>query len=208
MYSRRLITLLQDLEICVLSSSSTSAAAVLCSTGLFKSCETDIDFNNYTEYKRHMPRIQTTQWCQPQQTIVLFNSAFFGFDAVEDVVVAPTDEEQAVHISKELEMNRKDIASLKLPRLAAFLKGLARRYIDTKDDVAMIAVEQLVDGMNLDEVWVEKQLQGSDADLLDLVLKRVRTKKSRIDYYTENKITCFIANQEEADKVRLIPGFE
>lgn len=196
----------QDLEICVLKSSSLAAARLLCSTGLFNSCELDTDFNNYTEYKRDIPRVQTTYWCPPQ-TIVIFNAAFFGIDAIEDVLVPPIDG-QTIHISKEIQLNRDDIANLHLPRLAALLKGLARRYLDTRDDVAMIAVEQLVDGMNIDQVWVERQLKGSDAAILDLVMSQVRSKRSRIDYYTENKITCFISDEEEAKKVRLIPGFE
>ncbi|GAB0139215.1 hypothetical protein EsDP_00007428, partial [Epichloe bromicola] len=190
-----------DLEICVLKSSSLVAARLLCSTGLFNSCELDTDLNNYTEYKRDIPRVQTTYWCPPQ-TIVIFNAAFLGFDPIEDVFIPPIDG-QTIHISKEIQLNRDDIANLHLPRLAALLKGLARRYLDTRDDVAMIAVEQLVDGMNIDEVWVERQLKGSDAAILDLVMSQVRSKRLRIDYYTENKITCFISDEEEAKRERL-----
>ncbi|KAG8425865.1 hypothetical protein J3459_008656 [Metarhizium acridum] len=195
-----------DLEICVPKSSSSVAANLLCSTGLFNSCEMGGDFNNFTEYKRDIPRVRTTCWCPPQ-TIVIFNAAFFGFDSIEDVLVPPMSEGN-IHISKEIELNREDITNLHLPRLAPLLKGLATRFLDTKDDVAMIGVEQLVDGMDLDEAWVERQLGGSDAALLDLVMSQIRSKKSRIDYYADNKITCFISDQEEAEKIRLIPGFE
>ncbi|KAG6039842.1 hypothetical protein E4U41_002020 [Claviceps citrina] len=163
--------------------------------------------NNYTEYKRGIPRVRTTSWCQPQ-TILIFTDAFFGFESIEDVLVPPIPHgEQVGNISKEMKENRDDITSLRFPRLAPLLKGVARRYLDTRDDIAMIAVEQLVDGMNLDESWIEKQLPGSDAALLDLIMGRIRSKKQRIDYFMDHKITCFIFDQEEADKVQLIPGY-
>lgn len=166
----------------------------------------DGNFNNYTEYKRDIPRVRTTGWCSPQ-TIVIFTAAFFGFDSIEDVFIPPIGERN-IHISKEIQLNREDISNLHLPRLAPLLKGLAKRFLDKRDDVAMIAVEQLVDGMDLDEAWVERQLGGSDAALLDLVMGQIRSKMSRIDYYMENKTTCFISDEEEAERVRLIPGFE
>jgi hypothetical protein len=101
-----------------------------------------------------------------------------------------------------------DIAALPLPRLAPLLRGLAKRYLDTQDDMAMIAVEQLVDGMNLDEAWVERNLKDSDAALLRLVMNRIHGKQSRIDYYSDNTTTCLISGPEEAESVRLIPGLE
>ncbi|KID83977.1 ser/Thr protein phosphatase [Metarhizium guizhouense ARSEF 977] len=196
----------QDLEICVSKSSSWAAVNLLCSTGLFNHCELDGDFNNFTEYKRNIPRVRTTGWCPPQ-TMLIFTAAFFGFDSIENILISPMGEGD-IYFSKEMQLNREDITNLHLPRLAPLLKGLARRFLDTKDDVAMIAVEQLVDGMDIDEAWVERHLGGSDAALLDLVKSQIRSKKSRIDYYTDNKITCFVSDQEEAEKIRLIPGFE
>lgn len=35
----------------------------------------------------------------------------------------------------------------------------------------------------------------------------VHDKKSRIDYFSDNKVTCFIATEEEAEAVKRIPGF-
>lgn len=128
---------------------------------------------------------------------------------MDDVLIPPTVKgEQNLYISKEIRLNQDDIPSLHFPRLGPLLKGLATRFLDTRDDVAMMAVEQLVDGMDLDEAWVEKQLGGCSATVIDLVIGRVRGKKSRIDYYMENKITCFVFDEEEAEKVRLIPGYE
>ncbi|RYO85722.1 hypothetical protein DL766_009367 [Monosporascus sp. MC13-8B] len=193
-------------HICVPNSSSLVAAGFLCSTGLFEPFELDSDFNNYTEYKRGFPRVRTTRWTYPPQAIVVFPAPFFGLDPIETILVPPSAD-QKVHISKEIpDLSQEEIANLPLPRLAPLLKGLAKRFLDTGDDVAMIAVEQLVDGMNLDEAWAKKQLEGSDATLITLVMNQIRSKKSRIDYFTENKITCFISDEEEAENVRLIPG--
>lgn len=67
------------------------------------------------------------------------------------------------HISKEVQgLDPNTIANLPLPRLAPLISGLGRRYLDTRDDVSMIALEQLVDGMNPDEQWVQQHLEDSD----------------------------------------------
>lgn len=204
----RLINPAQDLEICVPKSSFITAAGLLCSTGLFKPCDTDESFNNFTEHKRGFPRIQTTGWTLSRQAIVIYPDSFHGLDLLEETFFQPACDHK-VHISKEMShLNRQDIASLHLPRLAPFLKGLARRFLVSKDDMAMIAVEQLVDGMNLDQDWVARNFTGSDPALLDLVMKQVRSKESRIDYVSENLITCFVVDETEAQNVRTIPGFE
>ncbi|KAG5979699.1 hypothetical protein E4U55_004856 [Claviceps digitariae] len=198
-----------ELEICVPNSSSFVAAGLLCSTGLFDPCELESDFNYYTEYKRGIPRVRTTSWCLPQ-TMLIFNGSFFGFESIEDVRVPPfvSTGEQKIHTSKELRLSQSDLASLPFPRLAPLLKGVARRWLDSKDDIAMIAVEQLVDGMDIDEAWLQKHLGGCDAPVLDLVRDRIKSKKSRIDYFMDHKITCFVFDEEEAQKVRRIPGYE
>jgi hypothetical protein len=152
--------------------------------------------------------VHTTGWIYPAQTIVIFPASFFGLDPIEGVLIPPSVDRR-VHFSKEIpDLSREDIAALPLPRLAPLLVGLAKRFLETKDDVAMIAVEQLIDGMNLDENWAAKNVENSNAKLLDLIMGQIGSKKSRIDYFSDNKITCFISNEEEAESIRLIPGFE
>lgn len=184
---------------------------MLCSTGLFESFEFGQDIeelNNYTQYKHGFPHLRTTGWVYPPQTVVIFPAALFGLDPIDKVIIQPTNN-PTVHISKEVSgLSREDIANLPLPRLAPLIAGLAKRYLDTADDMSMIAVEQLVDGMNLDECWVQKHLGDYDPAPGTLVMGRVRSKKSRIDYYSENEITCFVRDEEEAKNVRSIPGFE
>ncbi|KAI8710432.1 hypothetical protein NCS52_01573400 [Fusarium sp. LHS14.1] len=196
-----------DLEICVPESRSVVAASLLCYTGLFETFPSDSESNNYTEYRRDFPRVRTTLWAKPPQAITIFPAALFDLGPIEKHLIRFAD--CKVHISKEIShLDAEDIAALPLPRLAPLLGGLAKRYLDTQDDMAMIAVEQLVDGMNLDEAWVERNLKDSDPALLRLVMNRIHGKESRIDYYSDNTITCFISGPEEAKSVRLIPGFE
>ncbi|KAH7119386.1 ser/Thr protein phosphatase [Dactylonectria estremocensis] len=190
-----------DLEICVPESRSVVAASLLCYTGLFEPFPNDSESNNYTEYKRGFPRVRTTLRTKPPQAITIFPAALFDLGPIEKHLVRFAD--CKVHISKEMShLDPVDIAALPLPRLAPLLRGLAKRYLDTQDDVAMIAVEQLVDGMNLDEAWVERNLKDSDAALLGLVANHIHGKQSRIDYYSDNTITCFISGPEEAESVR------
>lgn len=152
--------------------------------------------------------MRTTDWVNPPQAAVILPASLYGLDPIEKVLVPPVSGPN-IHMSKELaHLERRDMTSLPLPRLAPFLRGLAQRYLDSQDDMAMIAVEQLVDGLNLDEAWVQRNLAGSSPALFALVMKQVANKASRIDYVSDNKVTCFIGHQAEADAVRLIPGFE
>ncbi|KAI1073495.1 ser/Thr protein phosphatase [Whalleya microplaca] len=193
-----------DVEICVPKSGFLAAAGFLCSTGLFEPSELENDFNNYTEYKRGSPRVRTTGWIYPPQNIVIFPTALFGLDPIERILISPQSTGQKAYFSKEIsDLSQEDVANMPLPRLPPLLRGLAKRFLDTSDDVAMIAVEQLVDGMNLDEAWTQKNLEGSDAALMALIMNQIHSKKSRIDYFSDNKVTCFISGEEEAENERL-----
>ncbi|KAF2461591.1 hypothetical protein BDY21DRAFT_418604 [Lineolata rhizophorae] len=182
----------QDLQLCVPKSTTLVAADLLCSTGLFEPFEPDGDFNNYTEYKRGFPQVRTTCWTYPLQVIIIFPAAFFGLDPIER--------------QGDRGPESRGYCQLAVASSGTAPRGLAKRFLDTRDDVSMIAVEQLVDGMNLAEAWVEKNLRDSDGS--DLLMQQIRGKKSRIDYFSENKITCFISDKEEAENMRLIPEFE
>ncbi|KAH9894527.1 ser/Thr protein phosphatase [Xylariomycetidae sp. FL2044] len=196
-----------DAELCVPKSGFAVAAGLLCSTGLFEPSKVEEDFSNYTEYKRGYPCVRTTTWVHPPQTIVIFPAAHFGLDPIEDALLSPPSPDQRVHISKEIpDMSRDEIFNLPLPRLAPLIIGLASRFLGQQDDMAMIGVEQLIDGMNLDESWMEQQLGGADDSVRSLIKSSIYGKKSRIDYYSDNKVTCFIRDQEEAHNIQHIPG--
>ncbi|KAK3303711.1 ser/Thr protein phosphatase [Chaetomium strumarium] len=180
-----------DVQICVPKLSSAVAAGILCSTGLFEPFEHEqnAEFNNYAQYKQGLPHLLT---------IIIFSASFFGLDPIKEVLVQPFADRD-VYISKETQgLSRDDLTHLRLPRLAPLIGGLAKRYLDTRDDVSMIALEQLVDGMNPDESWVQQYLEGAEPAVRALVMDLVRDKKSRIDYFSDNQVTCFIKDEKEA----------
>ncbi|KAI1108469.1 ser/Thr protein phosphatase [Nemania sp. NC0429] len=192
-----------DIEICVSKSTAEDAASYLCSTGLFEPVHEGCDFNEYTEYRRHMPRVRTTSWISSTQVVVIFPADLFGLDPIEKILVGPLMPRK-VHLSKEIrDLSPEDVASLPLPRLAPLLKGLARRFLDRGDDMAMIGVEQLVDGMDLDHQWVQRHLDSVETPVTALILERIQGKKGRIDYYSDNLVTCYISDREEAGNGRL-----
>lgn len=69
-----------------------------------------------------------------------------------------------------------------------------------------MAAEQLVDGMDLDEAWLDVQSAAMTLEETCFATKLVREKKSRIDDFSENQIICYISDKEEALRVLQIPG--
>lgn len=70
----------------------------------------------------------------------------------------------------------------------------------------MIATEQLVDGMDIDEAWCGKHLADVEPEVVDVVLNRVRSKSQRLDYCSDNTVTCYVKDDQEATLVRRIRG--
>lgn len=69
-----------------------------------------------------------------------------------------------------------------------------------------MAAEQLVDGMDLDEGWLEVQSSAMTLEEKNFATRLVQEKLARIDDFSENEITCYIPNKEEALRVLQIPG--
>lgn len=78
--------------------------------------------------------------------------------------------------------------------------------MESQDDPSMIATEQLVDGMDLDEAWCHLHLAGVESGVVDLILERVQTKHQRLDDFSESTVTCYVKNEDEAILVRQICG--
>ena len=151
--------------------------------------------------------MRTTHWATPQ-TVVIFPASYLGLDPIEQALARPGSGSDS-HISKELsDYSPEQVARLPFPRLAPFLRGMARRFLDTNDDVARIAVEQLVDGMDLSQTWVKRKLDQSEADVLSLVARLVRGKRGRLDTFSDNIVTCFVRDLDEANRLPLIPGYQ
>lgn len=100
------------------------------------------------------------------------------------------------------------VADVPMPRFPPSLAGLRQRFLSAEDDIAMIAVEQLVDGMDLVNAWLERNLSTAPLEIRQLVSRLSLGKKSRIDVFWDNSITCFIATAADANLVRQIPDYE
>lgn len=172
---------------------------------LVKADETD--YNIYTEYKRGFPRFR---FCSGRGfCIVLFTDKYYHLDPLREHIVPGEEHQNAGEYSREIldSVSADQIVALPLPQFAPFFKGLCRKYIETQEVTAAIAAELLVDGMNLDEEWCQLHFHASESDELNFALGLVDGKSSRIDDFSSNQVTCFIADQEEAQQIQRIPGF-
>ncbi|ROT35385.1 hypothetical protein SODALDRAFT_353094 [Sodiomyces alkalinus F11] len=198
---------LHDIEICVPEARVPEAAALLCSTGLFKQSPA-VKSDLFTEYKQGYPRLQPTLWTPAACAVIILPDTLFGLQPLEDAIVrreewdsSPLPSKQIVDIIPSI-----DLAAIPVPRLSSLLVGLCRRYLDQADDAAMIAAEQLVDGMNLDQDWCSRNISAAGVDVYDLSQQLILGKSSRMDQFSGNEITCFVADEAEAKKLRDIPG--
>lgn len=73
--------------------------------------------------------------------------------------------------------------------------------------MARIAVEQLVDAMDLDETWVQMNLSAATSDVRELAAQLVAEKSSRCDDgYLILAEMCSDFDAVQGEKLRLIPG--
>lgn len=85
--------------------------------------------------------------------------------------------------------------------------GLCQGYLDTKNVAEMVEIQHLVDGMDLDEGWCDRNLNHANPGVLAIVSGLIAGKASRINPPTDNIVTCSVPN-EDAVKVRRIPGYQ
>jgi len=180
-------------------------------TGLFEP-QPIAEFDIYNEYKRDFPRFRSSSWISPSCTLVLMADKSCDFNMLVNNIVSlgktalnpnPTYSSQILDLIPPTE-----VGSIPIPRLPSLFAGLCWRYLESKDDVAMIAAEQLVDGMDLDDSWCTANLCNTSFEIYQLANGLIASKQSRIDDFSENTVTCFITNADEAERLRLIPGYE
>lgn len=181
------------------------AAQILASLPLFEGAPTK-DFNLYTEYQRGFPRFRYLH--QQRINVTLFSDEFLHLDPLDHSVIPPSAHRQGIQYSKEFEdyFPVEEIASLPIPRLRPFFAGACRRYQEHHDDISGMAVEQLIDGMDLNEAWCRQTISEDRPQDLEFALARLRGKASRTADSFLNKYTCFIADEAEARVVHGIPG--
>ena len=66
-----------------------------------------------------------------------------------------------------------------MPRLPNLFTGLCSRLFESGDLMARIAVEQLVDGMNFNDDWIESNLGGATIKVRNLAAQLVLEKGPR-----------------------------
>ena len=202
----------QDFEICVPAAMASTAAEALCATGLWRPCPfDDSSFNLFTEYKRGSIRLRTTQWAPVPLFFLIFADEVYGLDPLETNSVLVPESGEVVASSQIVgslggDDPKRSLSGLRFPRLPPLFRGLARKFLKTGDDMAMIAIEQLVDGMDLDQDWCKRHLSSAETGVQELAAELVRQKSDRLDEFNGNTVTCFIATPEEADRLRRIVG--
>ncbi|KAK8430518.1 hypothetical protein IWX49DRAFT_608371 [Phyllosticta citricarpa] len=196
---------IHDVELCVPHDSFEEAQSILEASIPCKPEELE-DFDLFNEYKQGWPRFRPTAAdaaSSPTFGIVLFSDKYMKMGPLDQAIVprtaALTEEAYSSQILESL-------PARDLPRL---MTSLCERYIESGDVMARIGVEQLIDGMDLDEAWCQRNLSSTASDKVQqLVLSVVQGKKWRIDDFSGKSVTCFIADEEEATRMHGIPGYE
>ncbi|KAL2817970.1 hypothetical protein BDW59DRAFT_152297 [Aspergillus cavernicola] len=166
-----------DLEICVPETSLSEVVSIVCSTGGLERVEIT-DYDLFTEYKRGFPTFETPS---TGLRLLLFPDFYFGLSPLHQNIV-PNDERLSTICSEQILdlVPRGEIQHLPVPCLPVFFIGLCSRFFESNDCMARIAVEQLVDGMNLDDNWIESNLGGATLKVRELAAQLIAEKTSRL----------------------------
>ncbi|OJD17008.1 hypothetical protein AJ78_02852 [Emergomyces pasteurianus Ep9510] len=134
---------------------------------------------------------------RPFSMIALLDT-FYQPDPLRNNIV----QTQAFHREKIRFSRQLDFSSIPVPRLATLLQGAARRFLESKEYAAVV-----VDGMNLEDTWCIDRLDTRKHGMIECVLHRIASKRSRISGFQPGNITCFVETEEEARTLRMIPGY-
>ena len=140
--------------------------------------------------------------------VTIFSDVFLRLDPIKCNLIPTANHKSNTEYSKEIKsfLQQIDITSMPLPKLPALFTGACRNYVEKQDDVSGIAVEQLIDGMDLDEVWCRRSIPADRDSDLQFALARLRGKEGRAADSFLNEVTCFITDTHEAQVIRAIPG--
>ncbi|KAF2759374.1 hypothetical protein EJ05DRAFT_344187 [Pseudovirgaria hyperparasitica] len=200
---------LHDVELCVPEHKVSDALTTLEISGLFHA-EAIQEFDIYNEYKRGSPRLRTSSWIAPTCTFVILSDTSHHLAPLEKHIISQESKlSNPTYSSQLLDMiSTDDINSLPLPKLSSLFSGLCQRYVQTKDDVAMIAAEQLVDGTDMNEMWCLRHLNGASLEVRALASRLIDEKPCRLDAFSGYSVTCFIADSAASDRIKRLPGYE
>jgi hypothetical protein len=172
------------MEICVPDTSVLIGRYLISQFRLFESLQIE-NFDNYDENKRGCPRLQWTSCITPPCTLSLLSDKSYGLEPLANNLVSHKDVSSGRYYSRQVLdiLPSAKVADLPMPRFPPFLAGLRQRFLSAEDDIAMIAVEQLVDGMDLVNDWLERNLSTAPLEIRQLVSRLSLGKKSRIDVF-------------------------
>ncbi|KAK6365858.1 hypothetical protein LTR64_008694 [Lithohypha guttulata] len=194
---------IHDIEICVPAGQFARAVGVFArlDTGLQKlePPETDV----FIQYKRLCPRFRDYSFADID--VVLLEDDDYGFALNH---TALTTQVSSSTYSKEIlnVLPAADIADLPFPKLRCFFSGVCQRYKASGEAFFGIASEQLVDGMDISEDDCRDCLPETSAVAREYAVELAKTKRDRIDYFSDNTITCYVADEDEAALLFYIPG--
>ena len=165
-------------------------------------------FNVYTEYRRGLPRFRFIN--SATAYVVLFpDGPSKPGSTVGNIIPRSLHQSSSEYSSELLDLIPEDrISSLPLPFLGPLLSDYCQKYLMSKDDMAAIAVEGLVDGMDLDDAWCARNLTNLEPRGQQYVSSVIRRKAARMDDFSPNTITCIIANDGERERLLKVPGRE
>lgn len=231
----------QEIELCVWHHDVEEVATHLTEMGWFipisrhQESPQDIDTRgrNYKAYKAGFPRLRAASWIdndgshhqgvsssssssQKQQptVVVIFPASYFTLDNFLQDTARPPKQGVPHMLSPEVEDLRGDVLhTLPIPTLRSLMVGWFKVRLLTHDPRAEMAIKELVDGVGLDDSWVESRLGhriakiGEKAFALVILLGTANLgKKERLREGQESWHTRFVLSQREARSVRLIPG--
>jgi hypothetical protein len=156
-------------------------------------------------YKQDSPRFLDLKW--RQIPIVLLSNG--GTEIDESKALREAKHSVEVFYSKEIleYLSVRDIKCIPIPSLTSFIQYLCRLHFNLGDEMPRIRLEQLVDGMNIDEEWCQENSFREGTCAIQYLLNLVNSKGDRVDDFSEKLVTCNIADQKAAECVTRIPGY-
>jgi hypothetical protein len=196
----------QDIEICVPANHLPEAVEILLTKCRLLKISAILKEDIFTDYKKKFPRFAFQEGPNMQLTLLL--DEVYGFQSLDTTTIPDDRQHSDSYYSKEIldVLSPDAVASLPFPSLGAFLRGLCSRYIQSRDVVYAMAAEQLVDGMDIDTAWCHVHLAHLSHVEQQFASDMIAGKRGRMDDFSENKITCYVADIQDATNIRQIPG--
>ncbi|KAF3482876.1 uncharacterized protein GIQ15_02200 [Arthroderma uncinatum] len=198
------------IEICVPECHIATAASQLALyADVFRSHPWPDESNSTPDYLKPYRRFQAFIEGQSFDVIVLPDTFYHLEPLRSNIVRIRGYTPDQIRFSRQLDFSKdlNALSAIPVPRLATLLQGVAQRYLESKESTIAACVEELVDGMNLDEAWCLDHLDTTKTKAMECILNRIATKASRIPESQPGNITRFVETEAEARTLCMIPGY-